>query len=137
MDRKKTHIKLSTCVDCPAEATVLNPKIGKLDSKTVSCHFIGYPDESKGYRFYCPSRHTKFVETKHTVFLEDEMVRGSKVAQGISLEEKRVHAPIMMIQEPFFSIPVVAASTVQDTTVTTPIISSPVATMNEKEEPVV
>ena len=26
---------------CPAEAKVFNPNIGKLDPKTVSCHFIG------------------------------------------------------------------------------------------------
>ena len=59
----------------PAEAKVFNPNIGKLDSKTVSCHFIGYLERSKGYRFYCPDRHTKIVETRHTVFLEDDMVK--------------------------------------------------------------
>src|SRR6266540_1228511 len=76
---------------CPAEAKVFNPSIGKLDPKTVSCHFIGYPDKSKGFHFYCPNRHTKFVETRHAVFLEDGMIRGSMVSREISLEEKRVH----------------------------------------------
>ena len=33
---------------CPAEAKVFNPNIGKLEPKTVSCHFIGYPERSKG-----------------------------------------------------------------------------------------
>jgi hypothetical protein len=33
---------------CPAEAKLFNPNIGKLDPKTVSCHFIGYLDKSKG-----------------------------------------------------------------------------------------
>ena len=33
-------------------------------------------------------------------------------------------------------LPVVAVPTVQDTVVTAPIVSSPVATMNEHEEPV-
>ena len=65
---------------CPVEAKVFNPNIGKLDSKTVSCHFIGYLEKSKGYRFYRPDRYTKFIETRHVVFLEDEMVRGSMVA---------------------------------------------------------
>jgi hypothetical protein len=65
---------------CLAEAKVFNPNIEKLDSKTVSCHFIGYPKRSKGYRFYCPDRHTKIVETRHAVFLEDNMIRGSMVA---------------------------------------------------------
>jgi hypothetical protein len=64
----------------PAEAKVFNPNIGKLDSKIVSCYFIGYLDKSKGYRFYCPDRHTKFVESRHVVFLENKIVRGSMVA---------------------------------------------------------
>jgi hypothetical protein len=33
---------------CPAEAKVFNPNIWKLDPKTVSCHFIGYTEKSKG-----------------------------------------------------------------------------------------
>ena len=61
---------------CPAEAKVFNPNIGKLDSKTVSYHFIGYLEKSKGYRFYCHDRYTKFVETRHVVFLEEELIRG-------------------------------------------------------------
>ena len=71
------HLRVS---GYPADAKVFNPNIGKLDSKTVSCHFIGYPDKSKGYRFYCSDRHTKFVETRHTIFLEDDMIKGSMVA---------------------------------------------------------
>ena len=65
---------------CPAEVKVFNPNIGKLDSKIVSCHFIGYPKKSKGYCFYCPNRQTKFIEIRHAVFLEDEIVRESMVA---------------------------------------------------------
>jgi hypothetical protein len=42
-----------------------------------------------------------------------------------------------MIQKPFFSTPAVTAPTVHDTAVTTPVISSHVATINENEEPVV
>jgi hypothetical protein len=78
-----------------AEAKVFNPNIGKLDPKTVSYHLIGYPENSKGFRFYCPDKYTKFVET--SVFLEDEMMRESVVARKIDLEEKRVCAPTLMI----------------------------------------
>ena len=120
----------------PAEAKVFNPNIGKLDPKTVSCYFIGYPEKSKGYRFYYPDRHTKFVETRHAVFLEEQMVRGSMVPRVIDLEEKRVYAPTPMIQEPFFSVPVVAAPAVHDTVVPTPVVSSLVVAINENEEPV-
>ena len=41
-----------------------------------------------------------------------------------------------MVQEPFFTLPVVAVTTVQDTIVTAHVVSSPVATMNEHEEPI-
>ena len=101
----------------PAEAKVFNPNIGKLDPKTVSCHFIGYIERSKGYRFYCPDRYTKFVETRHAVFLENEMIRGSMVARQIDLEEKRVCVPTPMIQDPFFELPVLVAPTVPATVV--------------------
>ena len=77
------------CGGSPAEAKVFNPNIEKLDLKTISCHFIGYPEKSKDFRFYCPERHTKFVETRHAVFLKDEKMRGSMVARKIDLEEKR------------------------------------------------
>ena len=121
---------------CPAEAKVFNPNIGKLDPKTVSCHFIGYPEKPKSYRFNCPDRYTKFVEMRHTVFLEDQMVRGSMVARKIDLEEKRVFVPTPMIQEPFFALPVAAAPTVQNTIVPAPVVSSLVVATNQNEEPV-
>jgi len=41
-----------------------------------------------------------------------------------------------MIHEPIFSLPAVAASTVQDTMVPTPVVIPPVAIMNKNEEPV-
>jgi hypothetical protein len=90
---------------CPAEAKLFNPSIGKLDHKIVSCHFIGFPDKSKGIHFYYPNIYTKNVEMRHTVFLEDEVIRGSTVPREIRLEEKRVNVPTPMVAEPFFSVP--------------------------------
>jgi len=69
--------------------------------------------------------------------LEDEVVRGSMVAREINLEENRVYMPTLMIQETFFSLPIVVAPTVQDTIMTIPVVSSPVEIMNEEEEPVI
>jgi len=133
---RKPALNYSYVWGCPAKAKVFNPNIGKLDPKTVSCHFIGYPKKSKGYRFYYLDRHTKFVKMRHAVFLEEQMVRGSMVPREIDLEEKRVYAPTPMIQEPFFSVPVVAAPTIHDTVVPAPVVSSPVVAINENEEPV-
>ena len=58
------------------------------------------------------------------------------VPQEISLEEKLVHVPTPMIQEPFFSIPAVVAPTVEETVVATPVVSSPVTSTQENEDPV-
>jgi len=41
-----------------------------------------------------------------------------------------------MVQEPFFLLPVAATPIVQDTIVTSHVVSSPVATINECEEPI-
>jgi hypothetical protein len=120
----------------PTEAKVFNPNIAKLDSKIVSSFFIGYPEKSKGFRFYCLDRYTKLVETRHVVFLEDEMIRGSTVVQKIDLEEKRVCAPNLMIQEPYFSLPVVPALTVPKLVVQAAVATPPVAIMSENPEPV-
>ena len=79
----------------------------------------------KGYRFYCPDRHTKFIETRHAAFLEDQMIRGSIAARKIDLEEKRVFVPTPMSQEPYFSLHVVATPIEQEIAVPTPVVSSP------------
>uniref|UniRef100_J3N8G9 Uncharacterized protein n=1 Tax=Oryza brachyantha TaxID=4533 RepID=J3N8G9_ORYBR len=71
------------------EAKLFNPNIGKLYPKIVSCHSIGNPEKSKSFQFYCSGRYAKFVETRHTIFLEDEMIKGSMVPWEIGLEEKR------------------------------------------------
>ena len=76
------------------------------------------------------------METRHAVFLEDKMIRGSMVAREIDLKEKRVYAPTPIIHEPFFSLPAVTAPTVQDTMVPAPVVIPPVATMNDDEESV-
>jgi hypothetical protein len=72
----------------------------------VSCHFIGYLEKSNGFHFYCPDRHTKFVEMRHIIFLEDEMMRGSTMPREISLEEKRVYVLTPLIHELIPPVPV-------------------------------
>ena len=96
---KKPSLNYLCVWGCPAEAKLFNPQQKKLDDKTVSCYFIGYPDKSKGYRFYCPDRFTKFVETRQAVFLEDAGISGSFPRREINLEEIRAELPIPVIQE--------------------------------------
>ncbi|KAL6132876.1 hypothetical protein ACLB2K_065115 [Fragaria x ananassa] len=56
---------------CKAEARPYNPKEEKLDPKTISANFIGYPENSRGYRFYCPTHSTRIIETNKAVFLDE------------------------------------------------------------------
>jgi hypothetical protein len=118
----------------PAEAKIFNSTIAKLDSEIVSCHFIGYPERSKDFCFYYPDRSIKFVETRHVVFLENEMIRGSGTVRKIDLEEKWVYTPNPVIQKPFFSLPAVNAPPVQVTAMPTPAAAPPMVTMNEDME---
>jgi hypothetical protein len=71
------------------EVKILNPNVGKFMSKIVSCHFIGYSERSKGYCLYYSDSYTKFIETRHIVFLEDDKIRGNMVPREISIDEKR------------------------------------------------
>ena len=96
---KKLSLNYLRVSGSPTGARIFNPRLKKLDPKTVSCFFIGYPHRGKGYRFYCPGHTTKYVETRQAVFLEDNEV--TKIRE-INLEEKRVCAPSPAIQRSFW-----------------------------------
>nr|GEX30864.1 UBN2_2 domain-containing protein [Tanacetum cinerariifolium] len=64
----------------------------KLDSRTISCYFIRYPERSKGYRFYYPNHTTRIVETRDAEFLENGEISGSG-ERSINLNEKLMDAP--------------------------------------------
>jgi hypothetical protein len=118
---------LRVCGEALLRLKYLTQILGSYIPKTVSCHLFGYIEKSKGFHLYCPERHTKFMETRHAIFLEDEKMRGSMVAREIDLEVKRVYVPTPIIHEPTFSLHVVAAPTVQDTMVSAPAIIPPMA----------
>jgi hypothetical protein len=75
---------------CPTEVKIFYPQIRELDLKIISCHFIGYPKKSKGYRFYCPNCTMKFTDTRHAVFLECDV---SSIPSEIELEEIQNYVP--------------------------------------------
>jgi hypothetical protein len=74
------------------EAKIYNRQLRKLDPKTTSYHFIGYPKKSKVYQFYCPERITKFADTRHAVFLECDV---SSSLREIDLEKIQTYVPPM------------------------------------------
>jgi hypothetical protein len=91
--KKPTLNYLYVC-DCPVEAKLFNPSIEKLDPKTVSCHFICYPDKSKWFCLYCPDRYIKIVETRHAAFLEDEVIRGARYLERYDLRRSGSVCPL-------------------------------------------
>ncbi|GKC76251.1 retrovirus-related pol polyprotein from transposon TNT 1-94 [Tanacetum coccineum] len=81
---------------CLTEVRVYNPQEKKLDSRTVSGYFIGYPEKSKRYRFYCPNHSSRIVKTCNAKFLEDGEVSGSVENQVVDINEIRDDDPSPM-----------------------------------------
>ena len=92
---------------CPSEVRVYNPHEKKLDPRTTSRFFIGYPPVSKGFRFYCPGHHTRIVESLNAKFLEDHIdSSSSQSSKSLSTQSfiDLIIFPIM--QERITTIPV-------------------------------
>ena len=47
----KSSLRHVNIWDFPVEVRIYNPQLKKLDPRTVSGYFIGYPANSKGYKF--------------------------------------------------------------------------------------
>ena len=75
---------------CPAEVRVYNPHERKLDARTISGYFIGYPEKSKGYRFYCPNHTTRIVESGNARFIESGQSSGSVESRKVNVQEIQV-----------------------------------------------
>ncbi|KAF7811384.1 Retrovirus-related Pol polyprotein from transposon TNT 1-94 [Senna tora] len=57
-------------------------------------YFIGYPEKSKGYRFYCPNHSPRIVETGNAKFIENGEVSGSTERNDVTIKEVRVDVPL-------------------------------------------
>lgn len=88
--RRKPHLGYMRVWGCLVEGRAYNPHEKKLDSRTISCYFIGYPAQSKGYCFYCPTHSTRIVETGNTKFLENGEDSGSLKSRDVSFFKKIV-----------------------------------------------
>ena len=79
------------------ETIIYNPHEKKLDSRTISGYFIGYPDKSKSYRFYCPNHSVRIIETGNARFLENGEISESNEPRKVDIKEIRVD-----IHHPFY-----------------------------------
>jgi len=67
---KRPSIKHLHIWGCPVEARPYRPYERKLDSRTISCYFVGYAKCSRGYKFYNPTLRS-FFEMENARFLEE------------------------------------------------------------------
>ena len=79
---------------CLSEVRIYNPHERKLDFWTISGFFIGYPEKSKGYRFYYPNHSPRIVETGNARFIENSENSGSEEPRNMVIQEVRVEIPI-------------------------------------------
>jgi len=79
---------------CQAEVRIYNPQEKKLNERTINVYFIGYPEKSKGYMFYCPTHSTRIVETGKARFIKNGETSGSEASQNMEIKEVRVQVPI-------------------------------------------
>ncbi|RVW25234.1 Retrovirus-related Pol polyprotein from transposon TNT 1-94 [Vitis vinifera] len=91
---KKPSIRHLHVWGCPAEARPYKPNEKKLDSRTVSCYFVGYSERSRGFKFYDPSTRS-FFETGNAKFIEDVELSGREPLRKVVFEERIVNIPII------------------------------------------
>ncbi|RVW75477.1 Retrovirus-related Pol polyprotein from transposon TNT 1-94 [Vitis vinifera] len=91
---KKPSIRHLHVWGCPVEARPYKPNEKKLDSRTVSCYFVGYSERSRGFKFYDPLTRS-FFETGNAKFIEDVELSGRGPLRKVVFEEEFVSIPII------------------------------------------
>nr|KYP53159.1 Retrovirus-related Pol polyprotein from transposon TNT 1-94 [Cajanus cajan] len=95
---------------CWAEIRIYNPQEKKLDARTISGYFIGYPEKSKGYMFYCPNHSIRLFETGNARFIENGEVSGSTIQQKVEVKEVRMQVPLTYASGNKVSVPLTIVS---------------------------
>ncbi|RVX19364.1 Retrovirus-related Pol polyprotein from transposon TNT 1-94 [Vitis vinifera] len=85
---------------CPVEARPYKPNEKKLDSRTMSCYFVGYSERSRGFKFYDSSTRF-FFETGNAKFIEDVELSGREpLRKSITKIQDTPKIPPAQIMEP-------------------------------------
>ena len=67
-----------------------------MDSRTITCYFVGNAKRSRGFKFYNLSNRS-FSDTGNTRFLEDVEVGGGDKVRDIVFEEEYISLPTVAI----------------------------------------
>lgn len=124
---RKTSLSYLHVWGCPTEAKVYNPNAEKLDLRLSVLASLGTLTDQKDFDFIAQIS----SRTRHTVFLEDELMRGSMTPRKIDLEEKQVYVPTPMIHEPFLPIHVDVVPPIENIAGTTLADITPNETIDE------
>ncbi|CAA0839096.1 Unknown protein, partial [Striga hermonthica] len=89
---------------CPAEARPYRSNEPKLAPRTVSCYFIGYSEQSKGYKFYDPTSRNIF-ETGTATFFEDVEFGGRNTVSDFTFEDQEITKVVDPIPQEEIVIP--------------------------------
>ena len=93
---KKPSIRHLHVWGCLVEARPYKPNEKKLDSRTVSCFFVGYSEMPRGFKFYDPLTRS-FFETGNAKFIEDVELSRRESLRNVVFEEESVSIPIIAI----------------------------------------
>ncbi|KAK7341990.1 hypothetical protein VNO80_24931 [Phaseolus coccineus] len=86
---KKPSIRHLHIWGCSAVAQHYRPHEAKLDSRTISCYFVGYAERSRGYKFFDPTSRSIF-ETGNARFLEEIEFGREEDLRNVGFEEEFV-----------------------------------------------
>ena len=128
---KKPSIKYLYVQGCPTEARPYKPNEKKLDSRTVSCYFVGYSEWSRGFKFYDPSTRS-FFETGNAKFIEDVELSGRESLRKVVFEEEYVSIPIITTRHGH----IMFNDTIQNVQPITEIVDTPEIPPTQVMEPV-
>ncbi|RVX00806.1 Retrovirus-related Pol polyprotein from transposon TNT 1-94 [Vitis vinifera] len=93
---KKPSIRHLHVWGCLTEVKPYKPNEKKLDSRTVSCYFVGYSERLRGFKFYDPSTRS-FFETGNAKFIKDVELSVREPLRNVVFEEESVSIPIITI----------------------------------------
>ena len=83
---------------------------GKLDPRTISGFFIGHPEKSKGYRFYCPNHSMRILESGNARFIENGNISVSNESSNVQIKETLVETSASNISSQVV-VPITTAQT--------------------------
>jgi len=92
----------------PVEARPYIPYEKKLDSRTISCLFVGYSKKYRGFRFYCFSnKNIRRIMLKF--FFENS---GSQLHKDFIFEEEQIVIPMTIVSNNEIFVPIQYENTV-------------------------